>query len=211
MPDNYIAEYYNHHTGHFNQQDLTAIPSFAWMKKSLELTSGQKVLDAGCGTGYLLDFMTPKTASGFGVDISGFAIKTAKSAYPGLNFTVSDITKLPYKNNFFDRIYAFNVIEHIPDQKPAMQELKRVLKPGGIIVMGTNIKDSPSWLLFKLFLGGDPTHTREFGAMEFVNFVGAYFKVTEYTSSSCIARFSPAVNKIFHNYLKGDILVKAIK
>jgi ubiquinone/menaquinone biosynthesis C-methylase UbiE len=207
----YNQNYYQAHTDHYRNVILSTIPSFRWIKKSLGINQNDKVLDAGCGTGYLLDFVTVNKSQGYGIDISEFAVKTAQIKYSRLHFKAGDLTKIPFNNNYFDKVYAFNVIEHIVAQDKALEELHRVLKPGGTIVIGTNIKDSLSWFLFKLFLGGDPTHTREFSAPEFVDFVGKYFKVKDYVSSSCIARFHPFVNKIFHKYLKGDILVKAIK
>ena len=72
-------------------------------------------------------------------------------------------------------------------------------------------KDSLSWKLFSQFCGGDPTHTKEYATDEFISLVSDYFAVEDWTKSSCIARFPPPVNVIFHTLLKGDILVKAIK
>lgn len=203
--------YYHQHTNHYLTKDLFQIPSFVWIKKELGVKKGEKVLDAGCGTGYLLDFLCGKRVKGVGVDISWEALKTAKKLFPWFEFIQADLTKLPFKNGNFDKIFCFNVIEHIKDQDKAMREFQRVLKPRGVIVFGTNIKDSLSWQLFKLFCGGDSTHTREFNAQEFLSFVGQYFKVVKSTRSSCIARFWSPVSWVLNRLLKGDILVKAIK
>lgn len=206
----YTRKYYCHHTTHYAKQNLAAISSFAWIKKQLNVKKGDKVLDAGCGTGYLLNFMTQK-AQGFGIDISRHAIAQAKKSFPKFDFFVGSIEKLTFADNFFDKIYCFNVIEHLHDQEKAMRQLRRVLKTKGTIIFGTNIRNSLSWQLFKLFLGGDPTHTREFTADEFKIFIGKYFKVVKITRSSCIGRFPAPINTILNRLLKGDILVMGRK
>lgn len=203
--------YYKNHTDHFLSKTLSDIPSFVYIRDTIQAKPKENILDAGCGTGYLLNFITPNRSYGFGIDISSTAIKEAKKTFPRFSFQKGSLLKLPYKNNFFDKVYSFNVIEHIENQDLAIKELMRVLKPGGIIVLGTNDKNSLSWKLFCLFYGGDPTHKHEFSSNEFVSFVKKYFTVTDTRQSSCIGRFHPLINSIFHKILKGDILVTARK
>lgn len=206
----YSKKYFQVHTDHYFKEDLSKIPSFVWIKKELAFRSGEKILDAGCGTGYLLQFVC-SGEKGVGVDISGEALKMARELFPQHKFIKADMAKLPFSNEYFDKIFSFNVIEHLEDQEKAMGELKRVLKKGGIIVLGTNIKDSLSWRLFKFFLGGDPTHKREFTTSEFVDFVRKYFEILKMDKSSCVGRYPRLVRLLFHKFLKGDILVKARK
>jgi len=210
-PSKYSLSYYQAHTDHYFHMPLQMIPSFQLIRTWLHPTSRDKILDAGCGTGYLLDFVTPTQATGIGVDVSIDAIRVASSSFPRLSFQVSRLESLPFASLYFDKILCFNVIEHINNQEKAMKELIRVLKPGGTLVIGTNIRDSLSWKLFTLLYGGDTTHTREFSVDEFLSFVSQYIRVKNHQRSSCIARFSPGVNTIIHKFLKGDILVKAIK
>lgn len=202
----YDQKYYQRHTTHYAKQNLEAISSFAWIKKQLNVKKGDKILDAGCGTGYLLNFMV-KDGQGYGVDISHQAIAQAKKSFPKFDFSVGSIEKLPFVDNFFDKIYCFNVVEHLKDQDKALWQLRRVLKPKGTIIFGTNIRNSLSWQLFKLFLGGDSTHTREFTADEFKIFIGKYFKVVKIIRSSCIGRFPAPINKILNRLFKGDVLI----
>lgn len=205
--------YYHQHTKHYEKTKLINIPSFLLVKKMLDVRPDEKLLDAGCGTGYLLDFVADHNCKGVGIDVSSYAIKTAQKNYPHLSFKVSGITKIPFKENHFDKILCFNVIEHLEeiDQQKAMKEFRRVLKRNGILVIGTNIKDSLSWRLFNIFFGGDPTHKREFGAGEFIEFVNQFFHVEEYARSGCIGRFFPPINKFLNTVLRGDIIVKAKK
>lgn len=208
--NDYDQSYYQTHTDHYISDHLNHIKSFAWIKSQIPAISNQKILDAGCGTGYLLNFIAPTDALCFGIDISDFAIKTARQRFPKCDFRKSSLTKLPFKSNYFDIIVCFNVIEHVNNQKQALREMKRVLKKGGILIAGTNIRNSLSWLLFKLFFGGDPTHTHEFTVSEFIDFIQTELEITKHTRSSCIARFHPSVNRLLQTLLKGDILIKAM-
>lgn len=209
----YTQKYFRKHTDHYLKKDLGQIPSFAWIKKEADFSPGERILDAGCGTGYLLNFLVDGEKCGVGVDISASAIKLARKRFSHLRFFRGDLSKLPFKDGEFDKVVCFNVIEHLEadEQERALEEIKRVLRKGGVLVAGTNIKNSLSWQLFKLFFGGDPTHTREFNSLEFIDFIGRYFEVEKSTRSSCIARFSGPINAVFHRFLKGDILVKGVK
>lgn len=70
---------------------------------------------------------------------------------------IADATNLPFKNNFFDRIIASEVLEHIPDDMKALNEMYRVLKPGGVIMVTVPNHDYPflwdpvNWLLEKFW------------------------------------------------------------
>jgi SAM-dependent methyltransferase len=208
--DKYSKEYYKLHTEHQAAVDLACVPSFKWIKDHLEVIPGDKILDAGCGTGHLLDYCCDGIAEGFGVDVSKVAIDLARSRYPKMDLSVQDLSKLSFPDNFFDKIISFNVIEHISGQDSVMKELKRVLKPNGTIIMGTNDKDSISWRIFAFFIG-DPTHVKEFNEKGFVSFVGQFFGVVEHAKSSCVMRLPFFVRWVFHTFLKGDTIVKARK
>jgi SAM-dependent methyltransferase len=203
--------YYQKHTNHYLDINLDKIPSFSWIKKELAVKKGEQILDAGCGTGYLLNYVAGEKTRGFGVDISPDAIKVAQNISKLHRFLQADLVHLPFKSNYFDKIICFNVIEHVKAQKKVLKEIKRILRRGGILIIGTNNKISLSWRLFKLFYGGDPTHRHEFSYPEFVDYVSSEFKILKTTRSSCIARFPNLVNRFINLFLKGDILIKAIK
>src|SRR3989344_210525 len=103
-----------------------------WSEVRIELFKGRKfgkVLDIGCGDGYgsrVLEY-----ADYTGVDISPKAGRYLKK------FFVSDCKKLPFKDNAFDTILMFEVIEHLTATEQVLKELKRVLKDGGRIIITT--------------------------------------------------------------------------
>ncbi|MDD2482688.1 MAG: class I SAM-dependent methyltransferase [Candidatus Shapirobacteria bacterium] len=110
-----------------------------FIKKELKgLSKNAKVLEAGCGFGHWVFWMAEQGYQAVGVDLAPKAIITAKNYAKKNNlknceFIEGDIRKLPIKDNYFDIIFSFGVIEHFHNPEIILDELKRVLKPGGKI------------------------------------------------------------------------------
>jgi len=102
------------------------------------LFAGDKVLDLGCGNGRYSPLFREKGVDYFGVDSSEELIKIAKDKYPQAKFQVTNTLSLSFPNNFFDKIYSIAVLHHIPSEELRLEflkELKRILKPGGILIL----------------------------------------------------------------------------
>ncbi len=121
-------------------QDLLSDFPYKWpvVKKLLPPNSHLKLLDFGCGTGYVLKEVI-KVRPDYrvhGVDISSKALTVAKRRIPrGVFRIVSNNQRIPFPNNSFDIILALDVLEHIYDTKTAFTELSRVLKPNGTLIV----------------------------------------------------------------------------
>jgi len=99
-----------------------------------------RTLDAACGEGYGSAMLALSATSVEGVDVSEQAIGHAKERYghlPGLNFQVADCTRLPYADDEFDRVVSFETLEHLAEQDQLLAEFRRVLKPGGFLVLSS--------------------------------------------------------------------------
>ncbi len=95
--------------------------------------TGKSVLEAGCGTGLILERIAKIASEAQGVDLSPGMLELAKRR--GLNCQVSDLSTLPFEDNTFDCVYSFKVLAHVPDIRNALWELARVTKPGGHMVL----------------------------------------------------------------------------
>lgn len=101
------------------------------------LVSGEKVLDLGCGNGRFFELCQDKKADYTGVDPSEKLIAIAKKKYPDGNFLAADALRLPFADNYFDKIYSIAVLHHIPSKELRLQflkEAKRVLKQQGLFI-----------------------------------------------------------------------------
>lgn len=93
-----------------------------------------KILDAGCGTGGMLDLYRQwPDAEATGIDLSPEALRFSRER-GHQRLVGADLTRLPFRSNSFDVVSALDVIEHVPDDKRAVDEIDRVLSPGGILV-----------------------------------------------------------------------------
>jgi SAM-dependent methyltransferase len=102
-------------------------------------SSGLRVLDVGCGNGYVLAQYASFGAEVAGVDLTQTAIDLSRSRFElaGLrgDFQLTDGDRLPFEDDSFDIACSMGVLHHIEDPSPMVAELRRVLKPGGRIVL----------------------------------------------------------------------------
>jgi len=104
----------------------------------LKPIKGEKILDAGVGTGNLAMLLKEKGADIYGLDFSEEALKIYKEKDPSAKVFLHDLMlPLPFEDNYFDKIVSNNVLYNIPREErlKVILELKRVLKPGGLILI----------------------------------------------------------------------------
>ena len=94
------------------------------------------LLDIGCGAGLNASYLKEKGYEIYGIDVSQIAIdKFNKKGFKGKIMDISQT--LEFEENFFDVIFASEVIEHISYTEGFLKETKRILKPGGILYLST--------------------------------------------------------------------------
>ena len=103
-------------------------------KEITKYISGNIVLDNGCGGGSFI-YEKHNDKKVYGVD------KRKPQIYSGI-FKLADSTKLPFKDNFFDCVISAGVIQYIKDYNKALEEIKRVLKKEGKLIISTVNRDS---------------------------------------------------------------------
>jgi 2-polyprenyl-3-methyl-5-hydroxy-6-metoxy-1,4-benzoquinol methylase len=137
-----------------------------------------KCLDVGCGLGYGCSIIKRKHQDIIGIDVSWRAILYAKSRYKGPEYVCCSACALPFRNESFDSVTSFEVIEHVSNQEGMIREILRVLTPHGTLLISTpNTRHLFNVLRHVLLRRGypvkpeNPYHTHEFYYEEFLNFL----------------------------------------
>ena len=96
--------------------------------------SRMSLLDVGASTGIIDNYLSQSFAEVTGIDIDDAAIGHAVKVFANehLNFHVGDAMSLDFPDNSFDVVICSQVYEHVPEARQMMDEIYRVLKPGGI-------------------------------------------------------------------------------
>lgn len=105
----------------------------AVVRKRFSHLNGEKVLDLGCGYGYYAGYFDRIGGCVTGVDGAEKMIRIAKEKYPGIDFSVADLSDpLSFDDGTFDIVFCNQVLMDIEDIGPALREVRRVLKDHGI-------------------------------------------------------------------------------
>lgn len=161
------------------------------------MSHNAKVLDAGCGRGRVVAML-----SLLGYDIIGF--DREKDAFwhkiDNNRFFVADVQQIPFKDSVFDMCTNFLVLEYIPDDRKAVEEIYRVLKPNSYLVFHVTNKDNLKYKYTGRQL--DKKHIREYtieGITNLLESVG--FKIESLKTEGF---YSPIFTKLTNNLISRD-------
>lgn len=127
-----IKEYYEKHPMGETQAE--------WYDEIKETLKGQRydfVLDIGCGSSYLGKTISMLCNDYIGIDLSSKNIECAKKVYENGQYIVGDILHLPIKHEISDLVVCSEVLEHVSKYEKAIEELSRVLKNYGNLIITT--------------------------------------------------------------------------
>ncbi|MCL0079871.1 class I SAM-dependent methyltransferase [Dehalococcoidia bacterium] len=126
------------------------------------------VLDIACGPGWGANYLSRKGARKVvGGDISKVSIRYATARYchrQNMLFLILDAQRLPFRSNTFDIVISLETIEHVPNPEVFLNECKRVLREGGLLICSTPLKPE----------GVKPEHAK-WSVKEFRELIGKYF------------------------------------
>lgn len=140
---------------------------------ALALVKDKVVLDIASGEGYGSSLLANEAKKVIGVDIEEKVIEFAKAKYKkaNLEFKIGSADKMPVADNSIDVVVSFETIEHHDKHEEMFLEIKRVLKPDGVLIMSSpdklNYRDIP-----KLY---NPFHIKELYREEFKDLVEKHF------------------------------------
>ncbi|MFA4890047.1 MAG: methyltransferase domain-containing protein [Candidatus Paceibacterota bacterium] len=152
----------------------------------LKVKPEELILDAGVGTGNLAILMERAGAKVIGLDFSQEALDIYKNKNPQARIILHDLTrKLPFQNNYFDKIVSNNVLYNFPKEKrlEIMMELKRVLRPDGKVILSNLHR---GFRPIKIYLTTIKENLKRFGFLKTLKLV--------------IKMFIPAVEMFYYNF-----------
>jgi len=124
--------------------------------KNIQNINPQKTLDAGCGKGYLGEAIRSYTKEYTGFDISSSAVEIAKDRIKDAVFKTGSVLELPFGDESFDCVICSEVLEHVPSYGKAIQELFRVTKKGGTVLISTPNRINPD-MIWRILVYGKYT------------------------------------------------------
>ena len=98
---------------------------------------GTRLLDVGCGAGYALQLAAERGAVVTGLDASPGLLAVARRRVPDADLAQGDLESLPYDDDSFDAVTAFNAVQYAADHTAALREVRRVAVPGARVAVAT--------------------------------------------------------------------------
>ncbi|OGZ19010.1 MAG: hypothetical protein A2175_01635 [Candidatus Nealsonbacteria bacterium RBG_13_42_11] len=187
---NLIAEDFSN-TRNFISDDIIMLGKYA--------KEGDKILDLGCGNGRLNEAFEGKKIEYTGVDNSEKMIEIAKKKYPPKKFLLNTNLNLPFSNDYFDKVYCLAVFHHIPSEEfrlQALNEIKRVLKPSGLLILTV-------WNLnpFKMILIGKKKRTLSFFKCSILKVLGK----SKIDFNDFFIPWKDVCQRYIHYFTKGEL------
>jgi SAM-dependent methyltransferase len=145
---------------YFDAVEVERYAQHGWMHDyfSYRDFAGKKVLEIGVGQGTDLMQFARAGAECYGADITQNHLSLTQRNFDlrgkAVDLREADATALPFPDNFFDCVYSFGVMHHIPEIEVVLAEAKRVLKPGGKLMIALYHKWSAFHLISVLLVNG---------------------------------------------------------
>lgn len=153
--------------------NVTGIEHLHRYAMACELAQQKTVLDIACGEGYGSRLLAQHAKDVTGVDIDQPSIEEATKKYAGDNirFIQADVRKTALPDHTYDLVVSFETLEHIAEHETFLHEIKRLLKPGGRLIISTPDKkeysDKPNYR--------NPFHIKELYRQEFEALIAGFF------------------------------------
>ncbi len=163
MMREYSPEFYHHHPNPLVR--YVEAKRVRWVINFLKLHEDERLMEAGCGTGNILE--TLRCREIIGVDLSPYLLAKAKQKnIPHLQLVNANVESLPFQDKSLGKIICSEVLEHVLDPQKLLVEVRRVLRDDGKLIISIPNEDMINFIkrtlkklrLFYFFL---PQHSKE--------------------------------------------------
>jgi SAM-dependent methyltransferase len=148
---------------------------------AMQFVQGKEVADIACGSGYGTQLLAKSGAKNVhGIDLSEDAVNFGREYFSAENvkFSVASAEQLTaLKNGEFDVVVSFETIEHLVNVEAYLDEIKRVLRPGGTFLVSTPDRRIGSVLHWLTGRPQNPYHVREYTERELVSVLSTRFQI----------------------------------
>lgn len=151
------------------------------------LTKG-KAIELGCGEGFSTQRLRDLLPEGVSLEASEYVeelVPRAQKNNPDVKVTQESVYELKHKDNTFDIVFLLEVLEHLDYPEVALEEIQRVLKPGGYLVLG--VPREPLWRALNMSrgkylkdLGNTPGHLNHWSKRTLIKFMKKHFTVPKH-------------------------------
>jgi len=124
-----MADTYNEREPHFRPENQAQVRK---VLESIRARSGGKLLDLGCGTGFIIDLADGLFDEIHGIDITEAMLAKVDTSREHVTTHLGSADALPFEDDSFDVVTSYAFLHHLEDYKPVFDEVRRVLRPGGI-------------------------------------------------------------------------------
>jgi len=128
-----MAKVYNEREPHFRPENRKRVREV--LEAIQRETQGQRLLDLGCGTGFIIDLAKDIFGEIHGVDITAAMLAEIDTSGGNINLHNRRCEDLPFPDNHFDVATAYSFIDHTPNYRDILSEACRVLRPGAVMYL----------------------------------------------------------------------------
>lgn len=125
-----MAETYNNAEPHFRPENKAQVLE---QLQRLRLISGGRLLDVGCGTGFIIDMAKSMFDELHGIDVTQAMLDRVDLSSGNITLHNAPAENLPFEDGYFDLVTSYAFIHHVYNYEDVLKEVYRVLRPGGVV------------------------------------------------------------------------------